>query len=687
MTPLKTSILLSLSLLSLNIYASPLLETTITTATRSESLLKDTTASISVLSKEELTLLNPVHIHEVLQGLAGVNMHRGSGQESLNAIRSPVLTGAGACGAFLNTEDGIPLRAAGFCNLNELFEAHTEQAERIEVSKGSVSALYGSNALHGMVNTVLPAIAPKEIGVELGSDQYTRLKTSWHWQQGAQTTSVLFTGTQDDGFRDETGYDQQKLSVRYQHELDRGLLSAGLTVTNLNQETAGFIQGLDAYKDETLSRSNPTPEAFRDAQSIRAWLRFEQTINERQQVVITPYFRRTSMDFLQHFLPGDPLEENGQHSAGIQSGHYYSLGKGGNNGQLITGIDVEFTDAYLRQRQDAPTQGSAFLVATVPVGQHYNYDVKASIVAPFIQVDYTLSQYWSLDAGVRYEQSRYEYDNKLPDGRSRDDGSLCSFGGCRYSRPADSTDTFDNTSLQLAVMYEPGEQRQVYAKVSQAFRAPQATELYRLQRDQNKARLDSVQLKGIELGLKGQWASTTYAMAVYYQQKDNVIFRDSDFFNQSNGQSTHQGLELSLSQRLGDTLTASINATYAKHQYDNHQLLNGIDIYGNDVDTAPRTFGQAKLQYAYKEDAQVSVSVQYMGDYYLDPENLHEYDGHSIVNMHWSQALKKGFRLTAHIENVLDKAYAARADFTSFTNERYFPGRPRSVYFGLTKTF
>ena len=50
----------------------------------------------------------------------------------LLAIRSPVLTGAGACGAFLLLEDGMPLRPTGFCNVNQLFEANTSQAAAIE---------------------------------------------------------------------------------------------------------------------------------------------------------------------------------------------------------------------------------------------------------------------------------------------------------------------------------------------------------------------------------------------------------------------------------------------------------------------------------------------------------------------------------------------------------------------------
>ena len=49
------------------------------------------------------------HIHQLLARVAGVWISRGSGQEHLTAIRSPVLTGAGSCGGFLFLENGIPI--------------------------------------------------------------------------------------------------------------------------------------------------------------------------------------------------------------------------------------------------------------------------------------------------------------------------------------------------------------------------------------------------------------------------------------------------------------------------------------------------------------------------------------------------------------------------------------------------
>ena len=61
----------------------------------------------------------------------------------------PVLTGSGACGSFQILRMEIPIRPAGFCNVNNLFEVAENLSSEIEVVKGPSSSMFGGNALHG----------------------------------------------------------------------------------------------------------------------------------------------------------------------------------------------------------------------------------------------------------------------------------------------------------------------------------------------------------------------------------------------------------------------------------------------------------------------------------------------------------------------------------------------------------
>lgn len=650
-------------------------EEVVTVASRAEQLIVNIPASIAVID-DDLTLINHEHVSQALNQLAGVNLQHGSGQEYLPAIRSPVLTGAGACGAFLITENSVPLRAAGFCNINELFESHTEQAGRIELLRGPGTALHGSNALHGVVNVVTVPEQVSEtatVALENGSYEYWRAKLDVSNASGA---GLKFTATHDGGWRDESGYDQQKLTAYANMEVKGLNIDFGLSLTHLEQETAGFIVGLDAFEDEAIARQNFDPEAYRNVDSVRLWS--EITPGDGSAWKITPYLRVTDMEFLQHFLPGRPLEENGQKSLGFLSQYEITPA-------WVMGVDAEYTRGFLRQAQDGITEGTAFLQETVPPGRHYDFEVDAFMLAAFAQYDHDLSDRLSVVAGLRAELIDYDYDNRLLDGRTRGDGTECGFGGCRYSRPADSSDSFTNLSPKLGLLYTLNGNHQIFANVATGYRAPQANELYRLQREQTIADLDSESLVNIELGMRGSTERLQYQLSIYNMNKRNVIFRDADFFNVSNGKTSHRGIEVEGSWQVSDSVTIDLSASYAEHEYENNTLLNGVDIDGNKVDTAPQLNSFLKLAWQPRSSLIMSLEWQHLDDYFLEPENLHQYPGHDLLHFrsHWQ--ISDDWSVYFNLENITDERYADRADFTTFTAERYFPGKPVNYQLGIQK--
>ena len=245
----QVSMSIALSVAVVSTAAKANLDEVVTIATRSEAKVADVIGSVAVIDEQTLALVSHAHVQQALSRVAGINLHRGNGQEYLPAVRSPVLTGAGGCGGFLMQEDGIALRAAGFCNINELFEANTEMAQRIEVLRGTGTVLHGSNAMHGVVNVVTPQISQANIlGVEVGANDYGRFK----FQSGTQSLGMAASFTRDGGYRDDSSFGQQKVSLRHAYQGNGLEIDSGLTITNLNQETASFIEGLDAYKDDDL---------------------------------------------------------------------------------------------------------------------------------------------------------------------------------------------------------------------------------------------------------------------------------------------------------------------------------------------------------------------------------------------------------------------------------------------------
>ena len=196
------------------------IETIVSTASRSDKFLSGQIGNLALVTSEELTFVKLIHFSELAVRVPGINFSRNNGLEYLACIRSPIFTGTGACGSFLMAQDGIALRSAGFCDVNELFEAFTEQAERIEVTKGPGSALYGSNALHGMVNVITPAANRDEGRLTIEGGVYDFIR--FNYSQGVTGKNhgllVMASVTHDGGYRDQSGFDQQKINLRYDYE-------------------------------------------------------------------------------------------------------------------------------------------------------------------------------------------------------------------------------------------------------------------------------------------------------------------------------------------------------------------------------------------------------------------------------------------------------------------------------------
>lgn len=640
--------------------------------------------NIAVLDEALIESIRHQHVHELLTRVAGVWLSRGSGQEHLTAIRSPVLAGAGSCGAYLVLEDGIPTRPSGFCNVNQMFEVVSEHAARVEVIRGPANALYGSNALHGVVNVVMPVPgenASPTLGVEGGQNDFFRVFGRVPFSATSRQL-LAFSYARDGGFRDDSGYRQAKLHAKHATLLAGGELLIGFSATDLDQETAGFILGQDAYRDPAVNRSNANPEAFRDANSQRLYGLWSGNYGDAA-VDVRPYIRRSDMSFLQHFLPGQPLEENSHHSAGVLT----SVGLVRGPWDVTLGLDVEWSRAELVETQDGATVGSAFLVETRPEGKHYDYETRTWSVSPYLQSTLQMSDRLQLHAGVRFERLQHDYSNRMLTGNTRDDGSVCGFGGCLYSRPASRDDAYTNTAPKLSLTFATTPQSTLYANVARGFRAPQATELYRLQSGQQVADLNSETIDSLELGWRRANDGWSMEIVAYWMKKKDSVLRDADGFNISNGRSQHRGIEFESEWQLHRDWRTLLNIGYGRHTYDFDFVAARGETFvtGADVDTAPKWLGSADLLYTPPGRYSAALQWTMIGDYYLDAENQVSYPGHDLFNLRLTALLNEVVDMTVRVNNVTDTDYADRADF-AFGNYRYFPGRGREVFLELRYT-
>ncbi len=653
----------------------------VVTAARYPLPALDLAGNTTRIGAETIALLNAAHIHELGTQIPGTWISRGSGQEHLTAIRSPVLTGPGSCGSFLILEDGVASRPTGFCNVNELFELPSEQAMAVEAIRGPASALYGSNAVHGTINVLLPEPGNRELAVsgEAGPEDFFRGMFLMNSPFGTGNNAGLVGGLlfdHDGGFRDESDYRQAKGFLKYANNLAAGRLEVGFSGNLLNQNTAGFIVGEDAYKDETVRLTNANPESYRNANSQRLLARWQPVATKPDSSwEVLAFLRRSDMDFLQHFLPGQPVEKNGQTSGGVTLLNYTTLG----SARVTAGFDVEIANGWLDEYQENPETGTP----PRPEGQHYDYSAWQWLASPYAQAELPLTERLALVGGLRLEWLRYDYDNRMLDGTTRDDGTPCT-PTCLFNRPADRSDSFTNLAPNIGLLFRPGDDTTVWATWRRGFRAPQAAELYRLQAAQNVADLDSESIDSLEFGWRWQSPHLQVEAVTYTMRKDNYILQDSNRFNVSNGESKHAGVELEVEARNDFGFYASLVGSFAKQTYAFSQAIAGETepiTDGNEIDTAPETLASARL--GWKRDPWLAEAEWvHQGGYYLTAQEGQDYPGHDLLNLVAAWSFTPAWTATVRVNNVANTLYADRADF-AFGNYRYFPGRERETFVEL----
>jgi outer membrane receptor protein involved in Fe transport len=569
-----------------------------------------------------------------------------------------------------------------------MFELNYEQARAVEVLRGPGSALYGASAVHGIVNVLTPDpgdLPRLTAGVEAGSDSFKRVRLGAALDFESIDVGAYGVATRAPGWRAASGVDEAKINLLADSQVAGGKLRVRAAGTVLNQETAGFIQGFDAYRDDATARSNPNPEAFRDASSARVAAHYDrETCFDREcRWQVDGIYRRSRMDFLQHFLIGKPLEHNAQTS--FMASGTLRLGFFDSRLEARMTVDAESATTELTEFQPGPaTDGAPAANAIRPAGFHYDYTVDSDTLGATLALKVDFAESWSVSAALRADRTRYDYDNRMIDGNTRDDGTSCGATGCLYSRPADRRDTFDNVAPRVTLSWQPTFDSFLYLSGASGFRPPEMTELYRLQRQQSTAALDSEAMDSLEAGWKVRGTGYSFNAALYSMSKRHLILRESNGFNVSNGRTTHRGFEYEAQWEALDWLTVRAAGTWARHEYAFSRAVEGGETIsdGNEIDTAPRHVHNLGVDTRFGGRFSGGLDLAYVGGYFLDAANTASYPGHKVANLRLRWQARADLVATLRIDNLFDRAYADRADF-AFGNYRYFPARGRAVFVSL----
>lgn len=644
--------------------SAPAPEEMIVTASRRAEPSRDEPAALARLTRAELSARGPVGAVELLRAIPGVSFQQNNGVENLPALRSPVLNGGAAAGSILVLQDGVPLRAPGFGNVNQVLEADFEFAAAVEATRGPGSAVYGSNALNGVINVLSPGLAEAPaIAARLEYGRFGRRYAEALVRGGPVYLGVSILD--EGGYREAASVDQQKILLASDFSAGAARFAVRASVHNLAQETAGFVVGESGFRDRTRARANPNPNAFRDQTTARVQVDMRIALGDRLELAVTPFGRWIDTRFALSFLPSEAIEETGQVGGGVQSALYWDPNP---RASLIVGLDGDRTQGRLREEQFRSTVG------TFVQGLHYDYVVQSRALAGFGQVRLEPAAGWRIDMGVRAEQVAFEYDNRAPDG---DIG--------RFRRPADRRDAFLAVSPKFGVSRRLSVDWTGFLNYRRGARPPQASDLYALQIQQRPGEQGLERLDQVEGGVRYQNSAARVELVAFWAGRRGGSFRNADGLSVVDARTRGLGVELAYSAPLFAGLRLEGWVSRAEHTYrfeDRVTSPSDSIAPGALVDTAPRWLAQNTLAWSGAGPLSLRLDWRYNGSYFTNAANSARQEGFNVLDLRAGFALARGVESYVLLRNALDARYPERADF-AFGSPRFFPGEPIAFRLGL----
>lgn len=653
-------------------------EVVVTSATREVRRLAETPATVGVISSAELRAARPAHPAEVMGQVPGVWVSATGGEGHTTAIRQPKTTNP----VYLFLEDGVPTRSTGFFNHNALYEINVPQAERIEVLKGPATALYGSDAIGGVINVesrAPTAGGTAEAYAEAGAFGWSRLLLSAGGMRGGDGVRADLNVTKTDGWRNGTAYDRQSATLRWDRSMDGGRsLKTVLAFSRIDQQTAG-ASTLRADDYTSNPTANYTPISFREVRAFRLSTAYEQA-RGRTLLSVTPFVRWNSMALLPNWsLAYDPtVYTTGHRSLGLLARYRVDVDE--LRTRLIGGVDVDLSPGGRQEDSVAAVRDGSFYRAYTPGPRLYDYDVTFRGVSPYLHAETAPLDGLRLTGGLRADFVGYDYDNRLD-----------ALQAGRHRRPDDAEVFYAHLSPKLGATYEFGPALGVFGSYAHGFRAPSEGQLFRQGQAENTVDLDPVRADSWEAGARGALAGrVTYQVSAYRMQvsDDILTFTDSRTGTRETsnaGRTLHRGVEVGLGAALAAGLRADLGWSRARHTYEAWSPRPDVDFAGKEMESAPRTLVNLRLGWrpAWREGMDVAAEWARVGSYWMDADNTHRYGGHALVNLRADVPLSRGVEAVARVSNLLDERYAEGASFTQAAGEEFAPGMPRTVYVGV----
>jgi iron complex outermembrane receptor protein len=635
----------------------------------------ETAVSIRAITGEEIRRVAPSHPAEILNRIPGVWISPTSTEGHFTAIRQPITTKP----VYLFLEDGVPTRSPGFFNHNALYEVNVPQADRIEVIRGPGTALYGSDAIGGVIDVGTRGASERtELSgsFEGSSLRFGRMLFSAAGTRGRDGVRLDLNLTEGDRWRDDATYQRQSATLRWDRSLSpQSGLRTTVAWSSVEQEDPSVVSRADL---ESNPSRNTHPITFRTVDALRIQSRFEHRI-EGRVVQITPFVRWNSLDLMPSWMLGfDPVVfRSGHTSLGLMARTHFDL-LSSREGRMTLGFDLDRSPGTREEDRIRVVRDQGIAVEWERLNRIYDYRATFLGFSPYAQWAFRPAPDLHVTLGVRADWVGFDYETFLP---GLDTGP--------HRRPESQAVRYSNLGPSAGIAWTPRPALNLFGSVRESFRSPSEGQLFRQGSAANTVDLKPVKARNAEVGLRGarvnpglSWEVTAYRLEIEDDILNFVRPEDGRTESVNAGKTRHSGVEIGVGARFATHGSADLSWTRARHQYLEWSPRVNVRYGGNDVEVAPRDLASARIGWS-PPGVRLEAEWVHMGPYWLDPENVHRYDGHTLTNVRAEVALPRQAIAYLRVMNMTDRAHAERGSYNAFRGEEFSPGKPRTFHLGI----
>ncbi len=565
--------------------------------------------------------------------------------------------------------DGVPITEASGRTLFEGVDM--DHAEKIEVLKGPVSALYGPNGITGVINVIEKS--PEEglhgnITGTYGSYNYQKFSGNVNGGKGKFRYLAKGGYYHIDGYQDRSEYTSGRAGIKLIEDLGKG----------------GKFQFTGDYTKDTSQSGGPLDSLQFVERAREATRKFTGWTNE---------IYRFNLHYDKQFGTKSDLFVNSYYSGRNTTGHYIDTKWGKDNirmygGELRYKLVSKFSGVknslVVGMSADRQTDENHTYVRDGETGQtgdltdtgESTYDM----VGVYAEEQVSLFQErLDLSFGLRFDYIGYDWQDNFHTG---DDNTT-------------ANTSLTNFSPKFGFAYNPLENMTVFGNMSRGFNPPQISQLFTSTWVIPNPDLKPEYLTNYELGVRGSLFENVlhYQFSTFRMDFTDQIVSDGYPATYINiGNTRHDGIELSLNYQFSKQLSAFLAYSYLDATFiDNPDST----LIGNRLRKTPHNMMSAGATYAFKCGLSLVVDYSYMGEYYMDNEEHVLYPGYSLVNAKVSYK-KNGFLVSLAVKNLTDVNYATWAYANKSYNYRthqhtwyqyYSPGWPINVVFSVGYRF